>query len=223
MGYEQYGAANYMGEHSGDATALSFVQSALFDTAGDGSGNPRDGAWYYNTTDRVHRYYSNGRWVSGMFTSTGVDPPINPVPGELWWNSVAYVLYYWDDSRLKWLSTSELVVVFGDDNTDGDLLRAGGIINARAETGILVQGANTLVGVTASVAGGNQAKTFRLYNVDLGTPIHEFSTVTGIYSSDLLSLDMDSGIKIWMRSLATGIAARDVYISYRYRGRYVAP
>lgn len=222
MSYEQYGAHNYMGEHATDADALVFIRAAKFDTNGDGTGNPRDGMWYFNTTSKQYRYYTNGRWVSGMFTSSGVTPPSNPVGGELWWNTDDNHLYYWDSSRSKWLATSAYRLEWGDDNSDGALLRGGGIVNPRSTTGRLFSAAATVTEVAASVAGGEQAKEFELYKVG-GAVVHSFTTSGGVYSSNTINADVDAADKVWMRSSATGGQANDISIIYTMRRRYVAP
>lgn len=54
----------YIGEFSNDAAALNFIQSNLWDTAADGSGDPHTGHSYYDTTLGVMKTYKGGNgWV----------------------------------------------------------------------------------------------------------------------------------------------------------------
>jgi len=64
MGFnDAYGQKNYMGEWVDDATLLTFIQAAEWDSNGDGTGGPQDGMWYYNSTSNKFRFYRDGRWA----------------------------------------------------------------------------------------------------------------------------------------------------------------
>lgn len=109
-----YGAHNYLGEHASAADVAAFVQAQKFDSAGNGSGAPRNGQWYYDTTDDVFKLRQAGAWVAFVpqggpliqaldaagFRITGLANPVNPqdaatkdyvdnaVDGLDWQNSV---------------------------------------------------------------------------------------------------------------------------------------
>ena len=57
-----YRMHNYMGEFASDAAALTFIQANEWDTSGDGTGNPHDGMWYFNTTDSKPRFHDGSTW-----------------------------------------------------------------------------------------------------------------------------------------------------------------
>ena len=57
--YKQH---NYLGEYSSDSNALAFIQGAKWDSAGDGTGNPRNGMWYYDTLYHKPKMFQNSAW-----------------------------------------------------------------------------------------------------------------------------------------------------------------
>jgi len=62
-----YRQHNYMGEYAGsgatgDALALAFIQANNWDSNGNGTGNPINGMYYYNTTDNEFRFYNGSAW-----------------------------------------------------------------------------------------------------------------------------------------------------------------
>jgi len=58
--YKQH---NYLGEYANDAAALTFLQACEWDTNSDGTGNPRNGMWYYDSTNNKFRAYINSAWA----------------------------------------------------------------------------------------------------------------------------------------------------------------
>jgi len=59
-----YGQNNYMGEYTSDANCLTFIRNNKWDSSKDGTGNPEDGMWYYNTNDHLIHEYHNGNWLT---------------------------------------------------------------------------------------------------------------------------------------------------------------
>lgn len=59
--YEQQ---NYMGEHANDAAATAEVQANDWDTNGDGTGNPQQGMFYYNTTFKAFLLWDGTQWAN---------------------------------------------------------------------------------------------------------------------------------------------------------------
>jgi hypothetical protein len=57
--YQQH---NYLGEHADDAAALTWIQSSKWDSNLDGTGSPRNGMWFYRTSDDSYRGYQGGAW-----------------------------------------------------------------------------------------------------------------------------------------------------------------
>jgi len=65
---------NFVGDYATDAGALVFIQTANWDDAGDGTGNPRIGMLYFNTTSELVRRYTSSGWVD-----VGTDLPHNTI------------------------------------------------------------------------------------------------------------------------------------------------
>ena len=71
-----YNQHNYMGEFADDATCLAAIQAREWDSNGDGTGDPRDGMFYFNTGSGKLRYYSTvdeaaGEWIDITTGSSG--------------------------------------------------------------------------------------------------------------------------------------------------------
>jgi len=64
MAFLDYGAPANHGLHADDAACLVALRAYEWDTNGDGTGDPQDGAYYYNTTDNVVRTHLAGNWVT---------------------------------------------------------------------------------------------------------------------------------------------------------------
>ena len=77
-----YRQHNYMGEHANDAAAVAFIQSCQWDTNSDGTGDPRSGMWFYETTQNEFRAYKGTGWFdvggamdAGDLGNVGDDTP----------------------------------------------------------------------------------------------------------------------------------------------------
>lgn len=72
-GYEgKFTNKPFLGWHASDAAALSYLQSLHFDTNDDGTGTPRIGLCYINTTDNQKRTYYNGAWRANFMADGSV-------------------------------------------------------------------------------------------------------------------------------------------------------
>lgn len=60
--YEQH---HYIGEFADDASALAQIRADLWDSSGNGTGDPRTGMAYFNTTDYTLRVYSDEGSIGG--------------------------------------------------------------------------------------------------------------------------------------------------------------
>jgi hypothetical protein len=113
-----YRQHNYLGEYASDAAALAFVQANEWDDVGDGSGNPRDGMWYYQTVDNKFRVYLKGAWSDGVVKnnhSASSDPTVNDddadgyAIGSVWINTttdVAFVCAHASTGAAVWVQSS---------------------------------------------------------------------------------------------------------------------
>lgn len=63
---EPYRNKPYMGAHTDDTAALTFIRAQRWDSAKDGTGQPEEAMWYFNTTDHVPRYWDSnaGDWLN---------------------------------------------------------------------------------------------------------------------------------------------------------------
>lgn len=57
-----YGQHTDIGEHAGEAAALTWIQAQNWDTNKDGSGNPENGMFFYDTSANQKKVYVNGSW-----------------------------------------------------------------------------------------------------------------------------------------------------------------
>ena len=61
-----------LGNHATDAAALADLRANHWDDAADGTGSPRQGQCYYNTTDDLRRCYDGAAWQDIDATTTHV-------------------------------------------------------------------------------------------------------------------------------------------------------
>lgn len=64
---------SYVGEFATDAACLAYIQLAVWDDAGDGTGNPQDGMTYYNVNNKSLRKYNStlSKWFDVADDSIG--------------------------------------------------------------------------------------------------------------------------------------------------------
>lgn len=76
--YEQL---NYMGESVNDAAATATVQANDWDTNGNGTGNPQEGMFYWNTTSKTYLVWNGVAWSA--ITGTAVHNDLSGLQGGL--------------------------------------------------------------------------------------------------------------------------------------------
>lgn len=146
--------------------------------------------------------------------------PTSPSDGQLWYDNSSgeRILYIYDGSRSKWLSSSEWVMQWGHDDADGELLRNSGISSPATGTGVRIPHDCTIVRITARQTDGETAK-----QVDVlinGTSALNFDISSNVYTSNTVNQDVDAGDYIWLEIEAAGGGSKDVSVSvwFAWRG-----
>lgn len=67
-----------LGVHANDAAALAFLQARQWDTNSDGTGLPRAGMYYRDTTLDVEKIYTSAGWTTQL---SGSPPYMDFTPG----------------------------------------------------------------------------------------------------------------------------------------------
>lgn len=142
----------------------------------------------------------------------GDTPPGSPSNGDLWFKTPENVLYYYDETRGKWLSIKTQKFGWGHDTADGNLLRAYGVNIPQSGQEILVPVNSTVTGVYAKARGGDATKQFTL--LQNGGAFHTFSLAAGVYKNLSLNLDLSADDGIWVEAAAAGIPATGVTVFY---------
>jgi len=129
--YKQH---NYMGEYADDATALTAIRDQNWDSNSNGTGNPRNGMWYYNTTSNVFRAYTSGAWgnLGGGGSPGGADTQLQ------YNNSGAFggdADLAWDDTNHFLQLGTPALLMTGGHTTQDTYVSDGAIIVNTASVG----------------------------------------------------------------------------------------
>jgi len=77
---------NFVGEFATDALALATIQARAWDDNGDGTGDPREGMVYYDTTTKQQKTYLNAAWVAegneGSIANVSLIQSGQPAPND---------------------------------------------------------------------------------------------------------------------------------------------
>jgi len=157
--------------------------------------------------------------LNSMPVHVGATPPTEVDGTSLWLNTNAGYegLYFRDQTRGKWLSTSETRLSFGHDNADNQLLRHNSIQTPQTGTGVRAPRDGTIIGVVALAADGEPAKQLdvRVNGVSVLT-----TTLTAfVYANITANIDFAAGdrIDVFAASPAGGVQdiAYDVFVRWR--------
>lgn len=153
----------------------------------------------------------------------GVTPPTT-VDGTVLWlntNAGAEGLYFYDQTRSKWLETGLQRYVWGDDNADNAVLRTEPVQTAGVGTGHLVSQDITIVGIQAHARGGNATKGFEVRLNQTLVPGLAFNLVASDFADMTLDVDVAGAASniLDMFAVAAGSGAFDVTIDVFYRRR----
>ena len=139
-----------------------------------------------------------------------------PTPAEdadLFYRTDLSIMFQYDDSRNKWLSTTQMTYDFGANNADGKYLNIHGA--TATMTGYLMPRSGTIIAITAKIASGNQTKTIEVRrNNDSASPLTTFSLTAGSYSSVTTNIDFTTLDYLQAFVTSTGIPARDIVVVY---------
>jgi hypothetical protein len=119
MGFTNpYKQHHFMGENASDAAALTLIRNNNWDSNNDGTGDPKDGMWYYETTNNKFRVYLKGAWSDGIVKhnfSASSNPTISDdasqgyAIGSVWINTTTNVAFVCVDATLTvavWVQSS---------------------------------------------------------------------------------------------------------------------
>ena len=168
-----------------------------------------------------------GRVLVNMSASTpvevGTTAPTTTDGTILWLNTNAGLegLYFFDQTRSKWLEVGARSFVFGDDNANNEVLRTAVVNSPGVGTGHLISEDITVVGIKAHARGGQADKGFELrLNT---TPIAglAFNLVASNFDDQNLDVDIAGGAAnvLDVFAVSAGGAAQDVTIDVFYRRR----
>lgn len=166
---------------------------------------------------------ANGRIRVTMLNSApvhvGTTPPAEVDGTTLWLNTNAGYegVYFRDQTRAKWLSTSEARLPFGHDNADNQLLRHNDIQTPQTGTGVRAPRDGTIIAVAALAANG--APTKQLDVRVNGVSVLTTTLVASAYTNITANIDFAAGdrIDVFAASPAGGVQdiAYDVYARWR--------
>lgn len=143
---------------------------------------------------------------------SGTTFPPSPDGGDLFYRTDLRITYQYDNSRSKWLSTTEMFLDWGANNADGKYLNIHGA--SATQTGYLMPRDGTIVGFTARGASGNMSKSFEIRkNNDHVNPLFSDSLVSGEFNSTdpaTMNIDFTAGDYIQVFMSSTGSPVRDV-------------
>lgn len=141
-------------------------------------------------------------------------PAFPPGPAEdadLFYRTDLSIMYQYDDSRGKWLSTTQMTYDWGANNADGKYLNIHGA--AATMSGYLMPRSGTILALTAKIASGNQTKDIEIrHNHDGTTPLKTFTLTAGSYSSAVENIDFAVGDFLQAYVTSSGTPARDVVV-----------
>lgn len=154
--------------------------------------------------------------LGGSWTISATSPQ-SPSDGEGWFNTTDHILYAWDNSRSKWLSTARLLETLSKGGScDNAYLSVNDITNTDV-AGLFLPRDATLTGVEIKASSGNTNKLCYL-GID-------YSVITSFYipnysvSVSNLNVDLDKGeiAQIWVSGAGSAINDVAARIEFAWR------
>jgi hypothetical protein len=151
----------------------------------------------------------------------GTTPPTT-IDGTILWNNTnpgQEGLYFYDQTRGKWLETALQLHTWGDDSANNEVLRTEPVQTAGVGTGHLVSQDITIVGIQAHARAGEATKGFE---VRLNTVVVASFNLTAFNFDDMtLDVDVAGGATnvLDMFAVSAGGGSQDVTIDVYWRRR----
>ena len=166
-----------------------------------------------------------------MLVNTSISTPVEvgstaptTVDGTILWlntNAGQEGVYFYDQTRNKWLESGLQNHTWGDDNANNEVLRTEPVQTAGVGTGHLVAQDITIVGIQAHARAGQADKGFEVRLNTVLIPGLAFNLVASNFSDMTLDVDVAGAATnvLDMFAVSAGGGAQDVTIDVFYRRR----
>ncbi len=197
------------------------VQSTLNSPSGTAfPASPATGDIFWRTDkQQLYRYDGSG-WIFTRPGEIGSSAPASPYDGQQWYDNSSgeRILFIYDGSRSKWLSSSEWTLQWGHDNATAELLRGPGIRTPGVGTGILIPKNCTIVRITAQQRTGITTK--RIDILVNGTSTLNFNVSANVYKNNSVNTNVAEDDYIWVEIGSAGVNSRDITVTlwFAWRG-----
>jgi len=160
-----------------------------------------------------------GLVFSDAIVVSGTEPPASGT-GTIWYNNGNSLLYYWDDTRNKWLSAYTHSFLFTySGNIDGLYMSIGNVVNSYAHFNMLRDA--TIVSVTADVDPVLSQTPTKAFEIQADqSSIYNFSLVNYTYTDETLNVDIDAAQQLQMFVSTADARVRDPIVVLELRWRY---
>lgn len=205
---------------------------ATSDTVGGGAGSQSDEFVELLDTPTTYSGYA-GSHVMVKDSENGLEfvtePPGTVISGtvppdnntSLWYNSNDDIIYYWDETRMSWLSTSIINYLFTySGNIDGLYLSVGNVVDSYAHYNMTRPAAIVSISADQNPTGSLATKGYDI--IASAVTVYSFNMVNDTYSNTNLNVELDQSAELQMFCVAAGARARDPIINLELRWRYEA-
>jgi hypothetical protein len=140
----------------------------------------------------------------------------------MWYNNNDNIIYYWDESRNKWLSVYTHNYLFTySGNIDGLYMSVGNVVNSYAHFHILRDATITAIAADQDPVGSSQPD--KDYEVQTnGADVFTFSMILHEYTNEALNIDINEDDALQMYVVSVGTRVRDPIVNLEIRWRYDA-
>jgi len=150
---------------------------------------------------------------------SGTTPPASGT-GGIWYNNGDSILYYWDETRGKWLSVFTHNYLFTySGNIDGLYMSVGNVVNSYAHFHILRDA--TITAVTADQDSFGSSEPNKGYEIQANTVnVFGFNMVSHSYTNEAMNVDISANDSLQMYVVSAGARVRDPIVTLELRWRY---
>jgi len=151
------------------------------------------GKMYISFDGSTAEVYTTEDPPSGGGWAVGATPPVSPSDGDGWYNTGDNILYVYDGSRSKWLSSSDVVVTLARNGliNNGTYAYSGLVKNSSCAGATFPRDA-TLCGMYIKTRNATATFAFS-YEINLSNEWSDTISSAGEYSDDTLDTDLDEG------------------------------